>query len=94
MSAPYENWLSLGKSECGTPASKNKSSSTGREGTQMKKETEALEEESALLTGKGLDVYASMPPEQTNNYDVLKKTVLYSYQLTTDGSKIVPGGQT
>ena len=42
---------------------------------------------SALLTGKGLDVYASMPPEQTNDYDALKKAVLHRYQLTADGFK-------
>ena len=38
-------------------------------------------------TGKGLDVYASMPAEQTNDYDDLKKGVLHRYQLTADGFK-------
>ena len=49
---------------------------------------------SALLTGKGLDVYASMPPEQTNDYDALKKAILHRYQLTADGFKNKPRSQT
>ncbi|XP_045215060.2 trichohyalin-like [Mercenaria mercenaria] len=37
---------------------------------------------SSLLTGKGLDVYTSMPPDQANDYTALKKAVLKRYQLT------------
>ena len=34
---------------------------------------------SALLTGKGLEVYTSMPPEQAGDYPALKKAVLKRY---------------
>jgi len=37
------------------------------------------------LTGKGLEVYTSMPPEEANDYNALKKAVLKPYQLTEEG---------
>ena len=40
---------------------------------------------SSLLTGKGLEVYTSMPPEQADDYPVLQKAVLKRYQLTEEG---------
>ena len=40
---------------------------------------------SSLLTGKGLEVYTSMPPEETNDYKVLKKAVFKRYQLIEEG---------
>ena len=40
---------------------------------------------SPLLTGKGLDVYASMAPDEANNYEALKKALLKRYQLTEEG---------
>lgn len=40
---------------------------------------------SSLLTGKGLEVYTSMPPEQASDYQELKTAVLKRYQLTEDG---------
>ena len=40
---------------------------------------------SLLLTGKGLQVYTSMPPEQANDYRALKTAVLKRYQLTEEG---------
>lgn len=44
----------------------------------------------SLLTGKGLQVYTSMPPDQANNYDVLKKALLKRYQLTEEGFRAKP----
>ena len=43
---------------------------------------------SSLLTGKGLEVYTSMPPEQADDYPALKKAVLKLYQLTEEGSRL------
>ena len=40
---------------------------------------------SPLLSGKELDVYASMAPDEANNYEALKKTLLKRYQLTDEG---------
>ena len=40
---------------------------------------------SSLLTGKGLEVYTSMPPEQASEYPALKKAILKRYQLTEEG---------
>jgi hypothetical protein len=39
---------------------------------------------SALLTGKGLQVYNNMPSDQVNNYDELKVALLQRYELTED----------
>jgi predicted DNA-binding protein (UPF0278 family) len=43
---------------------------------------------SSLLTGKGLEVYTSMPPEEANNYTALKIAVLKRYQLTEEGFRL------
>ena len=43
---------------------------------------------SSLLTGKGLEVYTSMPPEQADDYPALKKAVLKLYQLTEEGFRL------
>ena len=40
---------------------------------------------SPLLTGKGLEVYASMPDTDVDNYDHLKLALLKRYQLTEEG---------
>ena len=40
---------------------------------------------SSLLTGKGIEVYTSMPVEQADDYPALKKAVLKRYQLTEEG---------
>ena len=40
---------------------------------------------SPLLTGKGLEVYASMPDTDLDNYDQLKLALLKRYQLTEEG---------
>ena len=40
---------------------------------------------SFLLTGKGLQVYSSMPPGDTNNYEKLQIALLEQYELTEDG---------
>ena len=40
---------------------------------------------SALLTGKGLQVFNNMPSDQVNNYDQLKVALLQRYELTEDG---------
>ena len=40
---------------------------------------------SPLLAGKGLQVYASMPPDQANDYPRLKTALLKRYQLTEEG---------
>ena len=40
---------------------------------------------SPLLTGKGLQVYSSMPSTEANNYSNLKTALLKRYQLTEDG---------
>ena len=37
---------------------------------------------SPLLTGKDLQVYSSMPSDQANDYEELKKAILKRYQLT------------
>ena len=41
----------------------------------------------ALLKGKALDVYARLTPEQSKDYDVLKKALLKRYALTEEGYK-------
>ena len=43
---------------------------------------------SSLLTGKGLEVYTSMPPEQIDDYLALTKAVLKRYQLTEEGFRL------
>ena len=43
---------------------------------------------SSLLTGKGLEVYTSMPPEQADDYPALKKAVEKRYQLTEEGFRL------
>ena len=43
---------------------------------------------SSLLTGKGLEVYTSMPPEQADDYPALKKAVLKRYQVTEEGFRL------
>ena len=43
---------------------------------------------SSLLTGKGLEVYTSMPPEQADDYLALEKAVLKRYQLTEQGFRL------
>ena len=43
---------------------------------------------SSLLTGKGLDVYTSMPPEQASDYIALKVALLKRYQLTEEGFRV------
>ena len=40
---------------------------------------------SPLLTGKGLQVYSSMPSDQASDYEKLKKAILKRYQLTEEG---------
>ena len=40
---------------------------------------------SPLLTGKGLQVYTSLPPSEANNYSSLKKALLMRYELTEEG---------
>ena len=40
---------------------------------------------SPLLTGKGLEVYTSMPDTDVDNYDQLKLALLKRYQLTEEG---------
>ncbi|XP_053388947.1 uncharacterized protein LOC123538510 [Mercenaria mercenaria] len=40
---------------------------------------------SSLLTGKGLEVYTSMSPEEACDYTALKTAVLKRYQLTEEG---------
>ena len=40
---------------------------------------------SPLLTGKGLEVYTSMPDTDLDNYDQLKLALLKRYQLTEEG---------
>ena len=42
---------------------------------------------SALLKGKALDVYARLPPDQSQDYDVLKAALLRRYSLTEEGYK-------
>ncbi|XP_060079956.1 uncharacterized protein LOC132559365 [Ylistrum balloti] len=43
---------------------------------------------SPLLTGKGLQVYSSMPATQINKYDELKKALLRRYALTEEGFRV------
>ena len=43
---------------------------------------------SSLLTVKGLEVYTSMPPEQADDYPVLKKAVLERNQMTEEGFRL------
>ena len=38
----------------------------------------------SLLTGKAVDIYASLPPEITNNYDRLKSSLLLAFRKTPD----------
>jgi len=40
---------------------------------------------SALLKGKALDVYARLPPEHAQDYEVLKQALLKRYALTEEG---------
>jgi len=41
----------------------------------------------ALLKGPALDVYARLPPDQSEDYDRLKSALLRRYSLTADGYK-------
>ena len=43
---------------------------------------------SPLLTGKGLQVYSSMPSDQANDYEELKKAILKRYKLTEEGFRL------
>ena len=43
---------------------------------------------SSLLTGKGLEVYTSMPADQVDDYPALKKAVLKRYELTEEGFRV------
>ena len=43
---------------------------------------------SSLLTGKGLEVYTSMPPEQADDNPALTKAALKRYQLTEEGFRL------
>ncbi|XP_033726122.1 uncharacterized protein LOC117315829 [Pecten maximus] len=43
---------------------------------------------SPLLTGKGLQVYSSMPSTQIDDYDELKKALLRRYDLTEEGFRL------
>jgi len=38
-----------------------------------------------LLTGKALDVYARLTPDQSRNYETLKSALLKRYAMTSDG---------
>ena len=40
---------------------------------------------SPLLTGKGLQVFSSMPSDEALQYDVLKKALLKRYEMTEEG---------
>lgn len=40
---------------------------------------------SALLSGKALDVYSTLPASESKSYDVLKKALMKRYNLTEDG---------
>ena len=40
---------------------------------------------SALLSGKALDVYSTLPSSEAQNYDTLKLALLRKYNLTEDG---------
>ena len=40
---------------------------------------------SPLLTGKGLQVFTSMPSDEALQYDVLKKALLKRYEMTEEG---------
>ena len=41
----------------------------------------------ALLEGKGLEVYARLPPDHAQDYNALKKALLIQFQMTKDGFK-------
>ena len=51
---------------------------------QIPQETKALRL-SCQLTGKAVDVYASLAPKVTENYSSFKKALLTTYNKTTDG---------
>ena len=53
--------------------------------TQKWKNDELVANLSPLLTGKGLEVYTSMPDDDVDNYEQLKITLLKRYQLTEEG---------
>ena len=40
---------------------------------------------SPLLTGKGLQVFSSVPSDEALQYDVLKKALLKRYEMTEEG---------
>ena len=40
---------------------------------------------SALLIGKGLEVYYSLANEQANDYETLKKAILNRYEFNEEG---------
>ena len=54
---------------------------------KWKKETWAVSL-SPLLTGKGLQVYSSMPPADASDFDRLKVALLKRYQLTEEGFRL------
>jgi len=43
---------------------------------------------SALLTGKALDVYSRLSVEQASDYDQVKTSLLYRFQLTEEGFRV------
>ena len=53
--------------------------------TQKWKNDELVANLSPLLTGKGLEVYTSMPDDDIDNYEQLKIALLKRYQLTEEG---------
>ena len=53
--------------------------------SQLRPEAQWAVSLSPLLTGKGLQVYSSMPSTEASNYSNLKTALLKRYQLTEDG---------
>ncbi|XP_060603795.1 uncharacterized protein LOC132756686 [Ruditapes philippinarum] len=43
---------------------------------------------SSLLSGQGLEVFTSLPIEEANKYDTLKRAILKRYQLTEEGFRV------
>ena len=52
---------------------------------QKWKPEEWVVSQSPLLTGKGLEVYTSMPDADLDNYDQLKLALLKHYHFTEEG---------
>ena len=55
--------------------------------TQKWKNDKLVANLSPLLTGKGLEVYTSMPDDDIDNYEQLKIALLKRYQLTEEGCR-------